>query len=364
VRPAGAAHQRGRRLRGLLYWQATGDEGFLLEAGAEILLETGRFWASRAELEADGQRHIRGIIGPDEYHEHIDDNAFTNVMARWTIRRALDISTLLRARWPERWTALAARLGVDDAELASWLDAAETMATGLHSQTGLFEQFTGYSGLEEINLANYAGRSVPMDVVLGRVRTQTSQVIKQADVVALLGLLPEEFPHGAAAENFHYYEPRCSHGSSLSRAMHGLVAARLGDCRMALGYFQQTAEIDLGDTHVAIDGGVHIAALGGIWMIAVFGFAGVSLRQDGIAIDPHLPAQWRSLAFSIQWRGRRLKIRIGQGALLIEATLNTGDPMTVVVRGEPHELRQGQGLRVSPACQESGAKAASAVLSA
>ena len=92
------------------YWQATGDDDFLLEAGAEILLETGRFWASRAGLEADGCCHIRGVIGPDEYHEDIDDNAYTNVMARWNIRRALDIAALLRERWPARWTSLAGRL--------------------------------------------------------------------------------------------------------------------------------------------------------------------------------------------------------------------------------------------------------------
>ena len=164
-------------------------------------------------------------------------------------------------------------------------------------KTGLFEQFAGYFALEDIDLANYAGRSVPMDVVLGRERTQRSQVIKQADVVALLGLLPEEFAGETGAANFRYYEPRCGHGSSLSRAMHGLVAARLGYAEMALRYFRQTAAIDLADTHVAIDGGVHIAALGGIWMTAVFGFAGLSLRSDGMAIDPQLPAGWRSLGF-------------------------------------------------------------------
>ena len=103
------------------YWQATGDEGFLLDAGAEILLETSRFWSSRAQPEADGHCHIRGVIGPDEYHEHIDDNAFTNVMARWNIRRALDVAALLRERWPDRWARLAARLGVDDIELKQWL---------------------------------------------------------------------------------------------------------------------------------------------------------------------------------------------------------------------------------------------------
>jgi trehalose/maltose hydrolase-like predicted phosphorylase len=142
-------------------------------------------------LEADGYRHIRKVIGPDEYHQHVDDNAFTNVMARWNIRRAIDVAALLRKCWPECWTSLSSRLRLDDTELNQWQNAADTMATGLDAKTGLFEQFAGYFALEEINLADYAGRSVPMDVVLGRQRTQGSQVIKQADVVALLGLLPE-----------------------------------------------------------------------------------------------------------------------------------------------------------------------------
>ena len=157
-------------------------------------------------------------------------------------------------------------------------DVAETMATGFDRETGLFEQFAGYFALEDIDLTHYAGRSVPMDVVLGRERTQRSQVIKQADVVALLALLPEEFVGETGAANFDYYEPRCSHGSSLSHTMHGLVAARLGYSELALRHFRHTAAIDLTDTHVAIDGGVHIAGLGGIWQTAVCGFAGLSPR--------------------------------------------------------------------------------------
>ena len=329
------------------YWQATRDEEFLRDAGAEIILETGRFWASRAQSEADGYCHIRDVIGPDEYHEHIDDSAFTNVMARWNIRRAIDVATLLRKRWPDCWTSLSGRLGLDDTELNQWQTAADTMATGLDPKTGLFEQFAGYFALEDINLADFVGRSVPMDVVLGRERTQRSQVIKQADVVALLGLLPEEFVGDTGKANFHYYESRCGHGSSLSRAMHGLVAARLGYSEMALRYFRQTAAIDLADTHVAIDGGVHIAALGGVWLTAVFGFAGLSLQSDGVAIDPQLPAGWRSLGFGFQWRGRRLKIRIDQAKQSLKATLEEGEPMTLVVSGTSHQLRHGQALRVS-----------------
>jgi trehalose/maltose hydrolase-like predicted phosphorylase len=329
------------------YWQATRDEGFLLGAGAEILLETGRFWASRAVLEADGKRHIRGVIGPDEYHEHIDDSAFTNVMARWNIRRALDVAALLRDRWPERWSDLSLRIGLAASELEQWRDAVETIVTGLDEKTGLFEQFAGYFDLEDIDLAAYEGRSVPMDVVLGRERTQRSQVVKQADVVALLALLPEEFPGASAAANFRYYEPRCGHGSSLSRAMHALVAARLGDCDMALRYFEDTAAIDLSDTHAASGGGIHIAAQGGIWLTAVFGFSGLSLRDDGVGLDPHIPAGWTRLSYRVRWRRRRLRIDIDPASHVVEAMLEEGEPMQLYVRDVRQELHAREPLRVS-----------------
>ena len=249
-------------------------------------------------------------------------------------------------RWPESWKRLSSRLALDEAELKQWRTVADAMATGLDPKTGLFEEFEGYFGLEDIDLRAYAGRSVPMDVVLGRERTQKSQVVKQADVVALLALSPEEFPGSSGEANFHYYEPRCGHGSSLSPSMHGLVAARLGHSEMALAYFRQSAAIDLSDTHAAIDGGVHIGALGGNWMLAMFGFAGLSLRSDGISLDPKLPPQWRSLAFAIQWRGRRLRIGIDQSKHHLEAALEEGEPMTVAFCGEQHELRHDRMLRV------------------
>ena len=265
------------------YWQATGDEAFLRDAGAEILLETGRFWASRAQPEADGYRHIRDVIGPDEYHEHVDDNAFTNVMARWNIRRAIDVAALLRERWPECWASLSSRLGVDDAELNQWRSAADTMATGLDPENGTVRAVCGLfrsrrdrsGGLRGPVRADGRGAWAGADATIPG--DQTGRC-RRASRAAAGGICWRD---GTA--NFHYYEPRCGHGSSLSRAMHGLVAARLGYSEMALRYFRQTAAIDLADTHVAIDGGVHIAALGGVWLTAVFGFAGLSLRSDGVA---------------------------------------------------------------------------------
>jgi trehalose/maltose hydrolase-like predicted phosphorylase len=221
------------------YWRATGDDAFFVDAGAEILLETARFWASRAVPEPDGKRHIRHAIGPDEYHEDVDDNAFTNVMARWNIARGLETIELLRTRWPERAPALCERLALVEAELADWRDAVGRIVTGLDPATGLYEQFAGYHKLEPIDLSLYADRKVPIDVTLGRERTQRSQVVKQADVVALMALLPDEFPGAAAKANFRHYEPRCAHGSSLSAGIHALVAARLGETDIALHFLRR-----------------------------------------------------------------------------------------------------------------------------
>lgn len=284
------------------------------------------------------------MIGPDEYHEHIDDNAYTNVMARWNIRRALEVAALLRERWPDRWASLSNRLGLETAELVLWRNIAETMFTGWNAQTGLFEQFAGFFDLEEIDLAMYAGRSVPMDVVLGRERIQRCQVVKQADVVALLGLLPEEFPGDSGRTNFRYYEPRCGHGSSLSGAMHAMVAARLGDSELALRYFQQAVAIDLSDNHTAIASGLHMAALGGTWLTAVFGFAGLSLHNEGIAFNPKLPTSWRTLKFGVHWRGRRLRLHIDGSERLLRASLDCGDAVPVYVNGRREEVRSGPAV--------------------
>jgi trehalose/maltose hydrolase-like predicted phosphorylase len=326
------------------YWCATGDDDFFLGAGGEILLDTARFWASRAVAEADGKRHIRHVIGPDEYHEDVDDNAFTNVMARWNIARALEALERLRERWPDRAAALRAKLALGDAELADWRDAVLRIVTGLDPATGLYEQFAGYHGLEPLDLADYADRTVPIDVVIGRERTQRSQVLKQADVVALIALLPEEFPGALAEKNFRHYEPRCAHGSSLSAGMHALVAARLGDAELALRYLRETASTDL-DLDPNSAGGVRIAGLGGLWQAVMLGFAGLDPRGDILGLDPRLPPEWRSLAFRARWRGRSVEIRIA--GRTVHARLAEGEPMEMRIATAKRKLAAGETLQVS-----------------
>jgi len=286
------------------YWEATGDEGFLVNAGAEILIETARFWASRAELEEDGRYHIRGVIGPDEYHEKVDDNAYTNGLAQWNLEVGEEVARLVAERWPEQWRALSRRLGLEAEEPRRWLQVARELYTGFDEQTGLFEQFRGYFGLEDIDLAPFAQRTAPMDVLLGRERIQRAKIIKQPDVVMLVHLLWERLPPEVRKANFEYYEPRCGHGSSLSPAIHALVAARLGDAALAERYFREAAEIDLSDNMGNAAGEVHVGALGGLWQATVFGFAGLRFTDEGPEHRPNLPPSWRSLSMRFQWRGR------------------------------------------------------------
>jgi kojibiose phosphorylase len=286
------------------YWRWTGDDRFLLDAGAEILIETARFWASRAKQEEDGRYHIREVIGPDEYHETVDDNAYTNGLAQWNLEVAQETVDLVAERWPEHWQALSRRLGIEAEEPRGWQRVARDMYTGFNEQTGLFEQFRGYFDLADIDLAAFARRAAPMDVLLGRERIQQSKIIKQSDVVMLIHLLWDRMPAEVRKANFEYYEPRCGHGSSLSPAIHALVAARLGDTALAERYFRQAADIDLADNMDNSTGGIHAAALGGLWQAAVFGFAGLHLTENGPEHRPQLPANWRGLSMRFQWRGR------------------------------------------------------------
>jgi trehalose/maltose hydrolase-like predicted phosphorylase len=317
------------------YWRATEDDDFFLSAGAEIVLETARFWASRAVREADGKRHIRHVIGPDEYHEDVDDNAFTNMMARWNIARAIEAINILQERRPDSVSQLFDKLALSNGEIADWSDAIDTIVTGLDDQTGLFEQFSGFHALESLDLADYADRTQPIDVVIGAERTRRSQVVKQADVVALIALLPEEFPGVMAQENFLHYEKQCAHGSSLSAGMHARVAARLGHTELALHYLREAAACDL-DLDPNSAGGVRIAGLGGLWQAVIFGFAGVDMGGDTLAIDPRLPDQWRSLSFRVCWKRRTIGIRVSGG--IVKATLIEGDAIGIRICGTPWNL--------------------------
>lgn len=314
---------------------ATDDTDFLAEAGAELLAECARFWASRAEPVPDGTLHITGVIGPDEYHEQVDDNAFTNAMAAHALRAAAAALALLAERRPAAHAALSARLALSAQEPAAWRQAADALA--IPQAEGLIEQFRGFFQLPRVDLKGATGAEA---AALVRGRTQHTQVSKQADVVALLALLPDAVPEQVARASYAHYEPLSTHESSLSAALHAVVAARLGHAEQALRHLRLAYAPDLSPTPGSSAGGVHIAAQGGVWQAVVLGFAGLSWHTGTLRLNPRLPAAWASLAFRLHWRGSWLRVRIRPGQVAL--TLEGGPAVELEVQGVPRRIA-GEG---------------------
>ncbi len=331
------------------YWGATGDQRFMAEAGAELMLETARFWASRAEPGKDGRLHLRGVIGPDEYHETVDDNGYTNGMAQWNLEAGALAAKMMRERMPARWRELKAKLSLDEAEVESWLGAAPRLAPRIDPKTSLIEQYDGFFKLEDYDLSplrKEGRRAAPLDLLLGRDKVQRSRIVKQADVVMLEALLWDRLPPEAREACFRYYEPRTCHGSSLSPAVHSWVAAKLGMMDVAESYFRQAARIDLSDEMGNAAGGVHAAAMGGLWQAAVFGFAGVHPRGDGLLLSPRLPSSWQAMRVPLQWRGARLMLTMTRRPGELSARVLEGGPVAIELEGVPRrQLECGQELR-------------------
>ena len=313
------------------YWQVTGDDRFMEDMGAEMVVETARFWASRTTVDAGGCHHVCEVIGPDEYHEGVDDNAYTNLMARWNLRTAGSVC--------DRFPAVAERLGVTDADRARWVDVAEGLVEPFDPETGLYEQFAGFFEREDIRAVDLAPRPFTGEMVVGVDRLPATQVVKQADVVMLGVLLPDEVGADVQKANYRYYEPRTCHGSSLSPAMHAVVAARVGDFDDALSYFHLAGGVDLDNRMGNAAQGVHIATMGGLWQAAVLGFGGVRADGNAVRIDPRVPPAWDRLAFPIRWRGTRIGVEVT--ATVLELDLRA--PAVVAVgQGAPVPLEAGR----------------------
>lgn len=295
------------------YWDATRDAPFLRDAGAEILIETARFWASRCALNG-GRFHLRGVVGPDEYHHTVNDNAYTNWMARFNLEKGVWAAEWLKREFPQAWRALAERLAVAPEEIEEWEAVARALYCPRPNADGVIEQFEGFFDLEEYPLPKEERFKAPINRLFDWDRINRLKLIKQADVLMLLHLFPERFPREVQLANYRYYEPLTDHGSSLSPSIHAALAARLGLRADAARYFRQSLFLDLSDVMGNSTLGVHPACMGGTWQALVFGFLGVRFTEQGPIPDPEaaarLPEKWRAVALKLLWRDRLYPVEV------------------------------------------------------
>ncbi|MBP1045246.1 glycoside hydrolase family 65 protein [Enterococcus sp. BWM-S5] len=291
-------------------WQTyvmTDDRSLLLNGGAEVILECARFYSSYAYYQAEKKRfELVDVIGPDEYHERVYNNAYTNKMAAYTIDIAVKALEALRDV-PDYREALIRKLDYqEDMEQLAAMNA-ELYVPEPNDETGLIEQFDGYFKLEDATVEAVRSRLIDPKEYWGGAYgvAADTQVLKQADVVLLLTLFKEEYTEEVKRKNWQYYEPRTEHGSSLSPCIYALLACDIGDPEWAYPYFMKTASVDLtgeskqfaGTIYI---GGTHPAANGGAWMAAVLGFAGLEIREGKITVTPQLPEKWQKMSFKIQ----------------------------------------------------------------
>ncbi len=299
------------------YVRATGDDGFLAHYGLEILCEVARFYVSRSvENPATGLYALHSVLGPDEYHERVNNNAYTNAMARLSLGLALDALARVEQTQPASAARLRQRIALDDAELSEWRQArARFYVPQPDPASGVIAQFDGYFDLEDVPPDVARARLAHPDLYPGGPLGpfQGTQAIKQADVVLLMYLLRDRYDRATKRANWDYYEPRTAHDSSLSPVAYALVAADVGLLDWAYEYFMRTAMLDLSGTGPHWNLGVHTAAMGGAWLAVVHGFCQLNLREDGIhLLDwPRLPVHWSRVAFNLRWHGHRVRFTSG-----------------------------------------------------
>ncbi len=303
---------------GALRWATWAGVGAGPEV-VELVTETARYWASRCEVDPDGSAHLRRVIGPDEYHEGVDDNAFTNVMARWNLRAA---------------ARLRESAGSPDAETGRWRRLADSLVDGLDPATGVYEQFRGYDGLEPLLVRDVAPPPVAADVLLGRERVARTRLLKQADVLMLHRLVPEETAPGSLAPNLDRYEPYTAHGSSLSPGVTAGLLARAGRAEEGLDMLHTALRLDLDDLTGTTAAGLHLATLAGSWSALVQGFLGARVVAGTLELDPHLPERWDDLEVRFRCLGRHVSVRVTGRELAV----HTSRPVTVRVAGGPARL--------------------------
>lgn len=301
------------------YVCATGDQDFMERYGYEILIDTARFWTSRATWDENKQALvILEVIGPDEYKEHVDNNAYTNYMARHNLKLGLKAIDEVCTRGGETFERLNRM-----AELSNVREMIQKTLDGLYlpkaDADGIIPQFDDYFALKHIDLEKYKQSSIVGSIYHDYNIEQISelQVSKQADVLVLLLLLDDLLDQEHKRRNFLFYEERTLHDSSLSKSTHAVLAADLNMSDTAYSFFQGSCDIDLGPVMTTSDMGIHSASMGGIWQGAVYGFGGVRIVGDSLHISPKLPKAWAELDFPLVWRGQPLRVNVSASGVRI-----------------------------------------------
>ncbi len=329
------------------YVTATGDLEFLRDEGAEMLVETARLWDTLGfyDTDDDPSFHFHAVTGPDEYSTVVDDNFYTNVMARFHLRFAARTVSTLATTDPDAYRELVRRTDLATGEADRWERAADAMHLPYDTRLGIHAQDRSFLDREQWDFEAAPPERYPLLLHYHPLVIYRHQVLKQPDVVLALYLLGHEFSLEEKRRDFDYYDPLTTGDSSLSTSVQSIVAAEVGHADLALAYFRQCLFLDLADTHHNASQGVHIAAAGGAWLALVHGFAGMVDTGHALRFDPRLPHDWDRLRFGLVRRGSLVRVELDHDG--VRVAVEDGDPVPIEVAGEIVSVAPGESVAVA-----------------
>lgn len=359
------------------YYYMTADRDFLDRYGSEMIVEIAHFWSSIAQFNKKTKKYdIEGVMGPDEFHEKypgshkggIKNNAYTNVMAVWVLEKALHVLDQMHTE--EDRKALLVKTGIDESEIKRWRDIITKMAIPM-TKKGIIEQFEGYMDLKELDWDDYRARYGNIHRVDRILKSEgqspdSYKVAKQADVLMMFYLLNFDelkgifkrlghpFTRKIMRDNYKYYFPRTSHGSTLSMVVHAHVADLVGDRHGAMGSFVHALKSDLEDTQGGTtQEGIHVGVMGSSIDLFLRSFAGLTIINERVCIEPKMPYGWTSAKFSVRFKNVWFHLKVTQRSVQIladfveETAMIQNAEIPVVICGKEHSIKVGKAFKIS-----------------
>lgn len=327
------------------YVRYTGDEKYLADFGFEVLTGTSRFWTSRVSFSQDKHKYvILGVTGPNEYENNVNNNWYTNYMAAWNIKYALETAKLLNEKFPKRYAALKEKLSLTEKEMENWLLISDNIYLPYDNVNNIFLQQDGYLDKEQILVSDIPKEELPINKHWSWDKILRSPFIKQADVLQGLYFFDDKFDMETKKRNFDYYEPRTVHESSLSPCIYSIIASEIGNYDKACELYLRTSRLDLDNYNKDTDDGLHITSMTGSYLSIVHGFGGFRIKDDSLSFNPYVPEKWDSCSFKFLFRGRLLNIMADK--LNVTISLLEGDSLKIHLYGKEYKLGKDHDLKV------------------
>ncbi|OQX82140.1 MAG: hypothetical protein B6D56_00055 [Candidatus Omnitrophica bacterium 4484_70.1] len=321
------------------YYFVTQDEDFMQKYGYEAIFELARFWSRRVQFNRKKRRYeINNVIGPDEFHINVNNNAYTNGLVRWNLDIAYQLYFELKRRKKELCKKLKEKLNLTDKEVKEWKKISSLIYFPFDKKTKLIEQFEGYFKLKDIKIVRTDENGMPLlPSSIKPKDLKYTKLVKQADVLMLLYLLEDKFPLSVIKSNYEFYISRTLHKSSLSAPIHSLIAAKCADLHRAYVLFNVSLRTDISNLYGNTAAGMHAASLGGTWQALIFGFCGVRFRDNTIFVNPNLPYTWRRVKFSLTYRKSLINFELTNDCVKIKISYKGKKKFKVIVFGEKKE---------------------------